>query len=93
MPKYFGKYRGVVLDIADPQERGRLKARVPSILGDTPSSWALPCIPYMEGPSDTISVPPVGTTIWIEFEGGDLSFPIWSGVLYRPSSPPDCLLC
>ncbi len=28
------------------------------------------------------SVPPVGAGVWIEFEQGDLSYPIWTGCFY-----------
>ena len=44
--KYYGKYRGFVADNEDPQQRGRIKVRIPSVLGDATSGWALPCVPY-----------------------------------------------
>jgi len=40
--QYFGKYRGVVIDNQDPEQRARLKLRVPSILGETDTHWAEP---------------------------------------------------
>jgi hypothetical protein len=54
--------------------------------------WARPCVPYGH-----FFVPPIGTHVWIEFEGGDLSYPIWVGTWFAdgevPSeaqvSPPD----
>ena len=44
--RYYGKYRGVVVDNSDPRQLGRLKAHVPEVLGDVDSGWALPCVPY-----------------------------------------------
>ena len=39
--KFFGKYRGTVIDIQDPLMTGRIKANVPDVLSDKPSGWAL----------------------------------------------------
>ncbi len=43
--RYYGKYRGIVKDDADPTSRGRLKVIVPGVLDDL-QVWALPCLPY-----------------------------------------------
>ena len=40
---FYGKYRGIVTNIKDPLKMGRIKARVPDVLGEEPSGWALPC--------------------------------------------------
>jgi hypothetical protein len=45
--KYYGKYKGTVVQNADPMFRGRLMVLVPDILGPAvPSSWAEPCTTY-----------------------------------------------
>ena len=44
--RFFGKYRGIVLNNVDPTQTGRLQAMVPEVLGEIPSGWALPCAPY-----------------------------------------------
>ena len=41
---FYGKYRGIVTNIKDPLKMGRIKARVPDVLGEEPSGWALPCV-------------------------------------------------
>jgi uncharacterized protein involved in type VI secretion and phage assembly len=77
--RHFGKYRGTVLNTIDPELRARLQAIVPDVLGTQPTTWAMPATPYAGPGSGFVAVPPVGAGVWIEFEGGDLDFPIWSG--------------
>ena len=36
--RYYGKYRGVVVDNIDPLQIGRILAQVPDVLGETVSS-------------------------------------------------------
>jgi hypothetical protein len=75
--KYFGKYRGIVESNSDPMLMGRIIVTVPAVLGLMPSSWALPCVPYVSG--SLYKLPPVGTHVWVEFEQGNADSPIWSG--------------
>ncbi len=77
--QFFGKYRGLVVDVNDPLMLGRLRAEVPAVLGDVPSGWALPCVPYAGNGVGFHAIPPVGAGVWIEFEGGDPDYPIWTG--------------
>lgn len=76
---FYGKYRGVVSDIQDPLMTGRIKATVPAVLGDQESGWALPCAPFGGNQVGMFALPTVGAGVWIEFEGGDPDYPIWSG--------------
>jgi uncharacterized protein involved in type VI secretion and phage assembly len=80
--KYYGKYRGTVRSNLDPLQIGRVVAVVPDISGQTPLSWALPCLPYAGTRSGTYVVPDVGSTVWIEFEQGNLDYPIWTGCFW-----------
>lgn len=80
---FLGKYRGVVTNNADLSGLGRLKARVPDVMGDIETVWAMPCVVTV----DCLPVPAVGAGVWIEFERGDPDFPIWSGFWW--SSPDD----
>jgi uncharacterized protein involved in type VI secretion and phage assembly len=77
--RYYGKYRGTVINNLDPEQRGRIQAMVPDVLGLTPSSWAMPCVPLAGKLEGTFAVPQLGAGVWIEFEQGDPDFPIWTG--------------
>lgn len=83
----YGKYRGFVTDNADPDKRGRIKVQVPALLADQATDWALPCFPC-GGLADQgwFCVPEVGAQVWVEFEGGDIAFPIWSGTFWQLGS-------
>ena len=82
--RFYGKYRGVVVDNADPEKLGRLKVRVPSVLGpDVVTGWALPCVPYGGDVNQGfLFIPETDAGVWIEFEEGDLEFPIWVGTYW-----------
>jgi len=86
--RFFGKYRGTVMNNFDPLNRGRIQALVPAVLGEIPSGWALPCAPYAGMNAGFFSVPPVGAGVWIEFEGGDVSLPVWSGAWWAAGEVP-----
>lgn len=79
---FYGKYRGTVIDNIDPLLKGRLLVEVPDVVGPAPSSWAEPCVP-LAGPTGlpmgVYMVPPIGAGVWVEFERGDPSKPIWVG--------------
>jgi hypothetical protein len=77
--RYYGKYRGTVIENIDPEQIGRVLLQVPDVLGMTPSSWALPCVPAAGIQSGVFVVPPIGSQVWVEFEQGDSDYPIWTG--------------
>ncbi|HEY0867639.1 MAG TPA: phage baseplate assembly protein V [Fimbriimonas sp.] len=77
--RFFGKYRGLVVSNTDPLMQGRIQAQVPDVLGMVPSTWALPCLPFAGAQQGLFVVPSVGAGVWIEFEHGDLDYPIWTG--------------
>jgi hypothetical protein len=85
---HYGKYRGTVTDNQDPNRQGRIKARVPEILGDVESGWALPCSPYAGKQSGAYTVPPKDAGVWIEFEAGDVSRPVWVGCWWKSGELP-----
>jgi hypothetical protein len=88
MSQFFGKYRGTVANNIDPMQLGRVQVSVPAILGEGSLSWAMPCAPYGGAGVGFFAVPPVGANIWVEFEGGDSDYPIWSGCFWGVGEVP-----
>jgi uncharacterized protein involved in type VI secretion and phage assembly len=85
--RYYGKYRGKVVDNKDPKGLGRIRVEVPELLNDQKTGWALPCLPY-GGSKDTglFTVPEEGSNVWVEFQAGNLSSPIWTGIWWGEPS-------
>lgn len=84
---YFAKYRAFVADNTDPENLGRIKLTIPSVLGEAVSAWALPCVPYGGGAElGMLMVPPVGAQVIAEFLEGDLSSPVWTGTFWRQNA-------
>lgn len=79
----FGKYRGFVQDNADPDQAGRLRLRIPSVLGDEETDWALPCVPFAGPGYGFFAIPDPGAMVWVEFEEGDIDRPIWTGGVWK----------
>jgi uncharacterized protein involved in type VI secretion and phage assembly len=84
--RFYGKYRGIVTEV--DQSTLRIRATVPAVLGETPTGWCLPCVPYAGADVGFFFLPEPGAAVWIEFEGGDVSYPIWSGCYWRAGELP-----
>ena len=90
--RYYGKYQGQVVDNADPEGLGRLRVRVPAVFGpDVVTGWAMPCVPYGGAAGQGFFfIPEVEAGIWVEFEGGDVSYPVWVGTFWsKPGGEPE----
>jgi len=87
--RFVGKYRATVLQNIDPEQRGRLQLMIPDVLGPIPSTWAEACTP-LAGPTGppmgVYLVPPIGAGVWVEFEQGDVNYPIWVGCRWGAQS-------
>lgn len=77
--RFYGKYRGLVIENVDPMQIGRVLLQCADVLGETPSSWAMPCVPAAGIQAGCFMVPPIGSQVWVEFEQGDPDYPIWTG--------------
>ncbi|MCB1852630.1 MAG: hypothetical protein KDI83_17935 [Gammaproteobacteria bacterium] len=86
--RFYGKYRGVVQDNQDPRGMGRIRARVPEVLDDQTTPWAMPCAPFAGAGAGQYSIPAVESGVWIEFEAGDPSRPVWTGGWWAEGQTP-----
>lgn len=87
---HHGLNRGIVTTNADPENRKRIKAQVPQLLGTQETDWAWPCLPVPVAttsagdPAHVHQVPSAGPKpgqgVWVMFEGGDIGKPVWIGV-------------
>src|SRR5215469_1789857 len=77
--KFYGKYRGTVMENVDPLQTGRILVQVPDLSNVLPSTWALPCFPFTGIQSGFYAVPAIGSQVWVEFEQGNPDYPIWVG--------------
>ncbi|HXU45670.1 MAG TPA: phage baseplate assembly protein V [Thermoanaerobaculia bacterium] len=80
--KFYGKYRGVVIDNIDLLGLGRILPYVPAVQGSI-LNWALPAAPYAGFETGFWAMPDIGSNVWVEFEGGNPDHPIWSGCFWE----------
>lgn len=88
--RFYGKYRGVVVAHEESPRMARLQVQVPSVLGDA-VVWALPCVPYAGPGVGLHSLPPIGAGVWVEFEAGLVSYPIWVGCFWGEDQLPEAV--
>ena len=75
--RYYSRYRGVVVDNDDPYSMNRLKVAIPDIHGGI-ILWAEPV--GQHGSVDTgfkYLTPKVQDLVWVSFENGNPSKPLW----------------
>ena len=77
-------YEATVEDVSDPQNLGRIKARVHGVYDSdvrkSPASslpWCYPC--FAPG---TFIVPDWGEHVWVMFRHGDVDYPVYMGVFH-----------
>jgi hypothetical protein len=80
--RYYGVYRGTVYSNKDPLKQRRLRLVIPALLGNEPTNWAWPVDPS----GVTLQPPATNQGVWVTFENGDPSFPIWLGVFGKMSA-------
>ena len=75
---YLGCYRATVYDNKDPDKLGRLRIKCEQVLGpDIISDWAWPKGVPAGNNAGLWIIPSVGDNVWISFEAGRISAPIW----------------
>jgi hypothetical protein len=72
--RMYGTYRAMVVNNDDPTGQSRVQVEIAGVSGNT-WAWAMPCRPV-----GSFTLPAVGASVWISFEAGDPSRPVWMGV-------------
>jgi hypothetical protein len=81
--RFFGIYRGIVFDNNDPNNTGRLRLQIPQVFGDSATGWA-----WGVNQVDVVRhLPEIGDGVFVAFEGGDPSYPIWLGTFTGLTAP------
>lgn len=89
---YFSIYHAFVVDNNDPLKIGRVKLRVPEVLGPTVVTGWAPCksMPYGGGQdAGMLFVPENGQGVYVEFMAGDVNRPIYSGAWFATEGEID----
>ena len=86
--RYHGLWRGTVVNNLDPLELNRLSIMVPALPECSPLSFALPCQPHGGVQVGMVLTPPIGANVWVTFENGDPSFPVWTGCFWLEGEKP-----
>ncbi|MGW1261180.1 phage baseplate assembly protein V [Streptomyces drozdowiczii] len=68
MTPLHGTYSAIVVSCQDPHNRGRVRLRIPQIMGTAVSGWADPVTPGAALPGDQV---------YVAFDGGDRSRPVY----------------
>ena len=74
--------------VTSPVSAAWVARKVPAVLGDHETGWCTPCVPYAGKDAGMAFLPEKDAGVWIEFEGGDVSFPIWVGCYWHTGERP-----
>mgnify|MGYP001597363043 CR=1 FL=1 len=86
--KRFGLYRGIARDVADPEARGRVRCEVHELLGAGKlTAWAAYSSPVGGGGAGLFMLPRPGDGVWVMFERGEPTKPVWLGFWYSSEDP------
>lgn len=87
--RYYGLYQGIVTSIDDPEKRGRIKVKCPSVLGaDTESAWCDPLVPVAYDNGGDFCLPTKDEAVWLQFIEGDVNKPVWLGGWWQKDKTP-----
>ena len=87
---YFGKYRGIVESVEEGDNLGIISVKVPDVFGsEHVVERARPCSPFAGSKHGFVAVPEPGDGVWVEFEAGRVSMPIWTGFWWASDEMPE----
>jgi hypothetical protein len=87
---FFGKYRGTVEAVEEGDALGIISVKVAEVFDpDFVVERVRPCSPFAGNKHGLVALPEKGDGVWVEFEGGSLSLPIWSGFWWADGEIPE----
>lgn len=76
--RYGGIHPGIIRDINDPENLKRVRLQIPNLFGASLTNWSFPTAPTQAGTAPaSLTVPPVGTNVWVMFVNSDPDYPVW----------------
>jgi hypothetical protein len=87
--RFYGKYRGTVKEVLEGDDLGKIVVSVPEVYEDENSPAATPCVPFAGPGHGLLVLPEVDDGVWVEFEQGNPSYPIWTGAWWASGDIPD----
>lgn len=70
-------YRAIVTNNEDPENMGRIQAIVPGVIDEPLNYWILPIGNFGGKNYGTHIIPQVGSIVYVQFELGDTTKPLW----------------
>lgn len=87
---YFGKYRGTVEEVEEGDNLGIISVKVPEVFGaDHIVERVRPSSPFAGSKHGFVAIPEPGDGVWVEFEAGIISRPIWTGFWWADGAMPE----
>lgn len=91
--RWFGLYPALVVDLVDPDGKGRIKVKFPSFgaAGESVTAWATLITPYADADQGLEILPEVDSQVVVAFEAGDPMRPYivgacWNGQASLPET-------
>lgn len=86
----FGKYRGTVDTVETGDKLGIISVKVPDVFEpDFVLERVRPCSPFAGSKHGFVAIPESGDGVWVEFEAGNPSLPIWTGFWWAEGEMPE----
>jgi hypothetical protein len=86
----FGKYRGTVDSVETGDSLGIIAVKLPDVFGpDLVVERVLPCVPFAGSKHGFLAIPEEGDGVWVEFEAGNTSSPVWTGFWWADGEIPE----
>ncbi len=88
LPRIDGVVVGLVTNNKDPDNKGRVKVKIPMLTQETESDWVRIAQPMAGKENGTLIIPEVNDEVLIAFQLGDISQPFIVGSLWNDKNKP-----